>query len=64
MRSKEAHTNSQQKTQVPGSSSKPEGASVGSSSGKVKTDLPTSKKSTGFAGFGKGFEGNLKNAFL
>ena len=46
------------------SSSKPEGASPGPSAEKFKTEQPELRKATGFAGFGKAFEGNVKNAFL
>ena len=58
------YTDYEQKTEVSGSTSMPDGASIGPSAEKVKKDLPKSNKSTGFAGFGKAFEGNLKNAFL
>ena len=64
MRFEKVDTNSKQKTEVSGSTSKPDGASVGPSAEKVKKDLPKPNKSTSFAGFGKAFEGNLKNAFL
>ena len=64
MRSEEVDTDSKQKTEEPSSNSNPEGTSVKLSPEKVKMDLPKTKKSPGFAGFGKGFEGNLRNAFL
>ena len=63
MRSEEADIDSEQKTEVPSPGGKPE-RSPGLSAGKVKMDLPKPNKTTGFAGFGKGFEGNLRNAFL
>ena len=64
MRSEEVGTDSKQKTGGPSSNSNPEGSSVEPPPEKVKMDLPKPKKSPGFAGFGKGFEGNLRNAFL